>query len=120
MRRDEHRLVEQAAAVVAQVEHDALRALVEQLVDRRAHLAVRAGGEAREPHVRDLAAAVALLHLGLDDRDVDARALAASTLARLRSPCRDGERDLGARRALDQRRRLLGRLAPRASARRRR
>ena len=52
--RDQHRLVQQPAAVVAQVEHDALRALVQQVVDRLAHLAVRAGREAGEPHVRDL------------------------------------------------------------------
>ena len=41
-RGDEDRLVEQAAAVVAQVEHDAGGALLEQLADRRADLAVRA------------------------------------------------------------------------------
>ena len=78
----EHGLVEQAAAVVAQVEHDALRALGEQLVDRLADLAVRAGGEAGEPDVGDLLAA-GLPHLGLDDRDVDARALELDVARRL-------------------------------------
>ena len=45
--RHEHGLAQQAAAVAAQVEHDASAPLVEQLVDLPAQLPVRAGAEAR-------------------------------------------------------------------------
>ena len=66
----------------------------------------RARREAGEPDPGDLLA-VGALDLGLHDRDVDLRALERQ-LAPARSSFR---RTLGARRALDQRRRLVRRLA---------
>ena len=74
VRRDQHALAQQAAAVAAQVEHDALGALVDQLVELRAQLAVRALREAEQLHVRDLLA-VALDHLAVGGGDVDLGAL---------------------------------------------
>ncbi len=52
----EHRLVEQAAAVAAQVEHEALGAAAVEALDLLAQLAVGALAEGGEPHVADLLA----------------------------------------------------------------
>src|SRR5207237_4746377 len=50
-RGDEPRLFDEPAPVAAQVEHEALRALLEAPVDRLAQLAVRAAGELRQRDV---------------------------------------------------------------------
>ena len=67
------------------------------------------GCEARQSHPGDLLT-IRASHLGLHRRDVDLRALELQ-VARLLLAGDDRERDLGARAALDQRGRLLRRLA---------
>ena len=93
-------LLEQPAAVAAQVEHDALRALSQQPVDLLAELGVRAVGEGGQLGHPDLRAAHGG-HVTLRHRHVDAGALDGDG-ARRRPPLRgDRERDGGARLALD-------------------
>ena len=86
---DEHRgdldrLVQQPAAVVAQVEHDPLGPVAQLLVYRLLDVLARAGREAGERDPADLLALVAL-HPALDDRDVDLGALERELLDAL--PC---------------------------------
>ena len=105
-RRHQDGLVEQAAAVVAEVEDDRLGALADQAAHGLADLAVGARGEAGELDVGDLLVARAR-HARLDHRDVHVRALEPD-LARRGLARDDGQRHRGAGRALDARRGLLG------------
>ena len=113
----EHGLVEQPAAVVAQVEHDASAPWSSSLstASRTCPWAPDVKPASRTCATSPVADAA---HLALHGRDVDPRAL--EPRRRALALARDhAERDLGAGRALDLRRRLLRRCGPRATCRRR-
>jgi hypothetical protein len=101
---DEHargldRLVEEATAVAAQVEHDRLRPLAHALGDHAMELVAGALGEVRQAHVGDGRAA-RVGGAGRHRRHVD---LGTGDAPRLAPPARDeGQRDLGAGLALDE------------------
>ena len=106
---DEHRLVEQAAAVAAQVEHQALGALAVEALDRLAQLAVRALAEGREANVGDLCGRpTRRISPSTAGTRTSARSTDDLARARRRAAGSDPQLDLGSRRALDPRGRDVG------------
>ena len=87
---DDHRLLEEAAAVVAQIEDDALRAPRRSSASIAcADLAVRAGGERRRARRPSFSPPDRCSRR--DDRDVDARALERHARAGFALPRDDGQ-----------------------------
>jgi hypothetical protein len=91
--RDAHRLVEQTARVVAQVEDPALRALAPQLLHAAPHLRRHFLRELLQPQVADVAGE----HARLDVGDADDVAHQIVRGVGVDAGARDGHRDLGLR-----------------------
>ena len=99
-------LVEQAAAVLAQIEDERAGALVQHLLDLAAHLVARAGSEARQLDVADLGPLVVEDPAGGDGHDEIGAAHGDD--APLRA-AHHRQRHLGAGAPLDERRREVSR-----------